>query len=550
LTGTLAYSPAVVSAAPPASNATLSSPGDTFRSLCLANRANLESVVGAARTQGFTDATQPPALPEGFDKVVALERGIGAAKQVLIVALGNSIVSNALSVKAPAHSCGVTLASVDWDVREFAKEVVGIAPQFDNEGTSLFSYFERAGANTEASDDDLPSFVAGLSAGELRSLAAVERNGMRSLSLGVFDAPSPPAEVPKRVAVASHDADPFSPCRWEGKTGARRLSCPDKAGKFSSIAARGLTEATPAGAAAGDISAMLRLSAFYAQGPSAAHDAATAFAWSKRAADAGSPDAAFNVGLAYDEGIGVKVDKAEATRWYRVGIDRGNLPAMVNLAGLLLAHDSTDVTAAPLLRRAADAGSIDGLFDMGYVSEHGFGVPQNVAEALNWYRQDADHKDARGALRLGAIYANGIEGVQRSDVDAVRWFVTGETPVARLITTLSTLEASVLRYDDKTRRAEIERSAASQPKLALSLGYYLADQNNKARDPVAALTLLRLAADAHIPAAGTRIGMMYAEGDGVEKNETEALRWFQMDPRIREAGGFQRTTKFIEPSIP
>lgn len=528
--------------------------------MCIAHGARMDAVLEAARAAGFGPTATAPALPAGMTKVVALERGSGTARQVLVVSIGKSAVSKALAVEVPARGCSVTEVSGGWDVRTFAREWSGLSPQFDAEGTTLYSYFDRPDGNVVAPDEDLPRLIAGLNAGELRTLAAAERGGMRALSWVVFEAPPTPIALPTAApSVPSHDADPFAPCRWENgdksRATQRTLSCPDKAGKFRPSNVKGLTEETPALATSGDAAAMLRLAAFYANGPQVVRDAASAFAWSKKAADRGAPGGSFNTGLAYDDGIGVPTNKAEAAHWYRLASDRGHTPAMINLAALLLANSSADrapdaVSAAALVRRAADAGSVDGLFDMGHLSESGTGVAKDMAEAQRWYRLAADRKDSRAMLRLGLIYADGLGGVAQDDAEGARWLVAGMTPSLRIAAALIGIEAAIYGLDNPKRRTELARAAPAEPAIALRLGIYLADPKTPGRDPAEALRLLRIAADAHIPLAAMRIGVMYAEGDGVPKNDIEAISWLRADPNLRTTASFQRITKFTDTPEP
>ena len=81
-------------------------------------------------------------------------------------------------------------------------------------------------------------------------------------------------------------------------------------------------------------------------------------------------------------------------------------------------------------------------------------------------------------------------------------------------------------------------------------GLFLADKKNPNRDPNEALRLLRIAADAGVPAAALRIGVMYAEGDGTPKNDIEAIKWLRADTQLRTIGVFQRVTKFTDKPLP
>ncbi len=51
----------------------------------------------------------------------------------------------------------------------------------------------------------------------------------------------------------------------------------------------------------------------------------------------------------------------------------------------------------------------------------GRGVPQDDAEALNWYRLAAEQGNARAQHYLGVMYAKG-KGVPQDDAEALKWY--------------------------------------------------------------------------------------------------------------------------------
>ncbi|WP_022682713.1 SPOR domain-containing protein [Sphingobium bisphenolivorans] len=72
-------------------------------------------------------------------------------------------------------------------------------------------------------------------------------------------------------------------------------------------------------------------------------------------AQAGDPDAQFNLGQAYKLGRGVKADPDTALQWYRKAAAQGHARAEDNL-GLLLFRQGDRAGAMPYLERAADRG--------------------------------------------------------------------------------------------------------------------------------------------------------------------------------------------------
>jgi len=72
------------------------------------------------------------------------------------------------------------------------------------------------------------------------------------------------------------------------------------------------------------------------------------------------------------------------------------------------------------LRAAAECGSVDASFNLGVMYEHSDGVPENLPEAVKYYRQAAEAGDYRAQNNLGWILHKG-KGVPRDDIEADMW---------------------------------------------------------------------------------------------------------------------------------
>ena len=69
----------------------------------------------------------------------------------------------------------------------------------------------------------------------------------------------------------------------------------------------------------------------------------------------------------------------------------------------------------------AEAGDAEAQNILGSSYSSGFGVPEDHAEAVRWYRLAAEQGHASAQGRLGNGYANG-QGVPQDDVQAHLWF--------------------------------------------------------------------------------------------------------------------------------
>ena len=127
--------------------------------------------------------------------------------------------------------------------------------------------------------------------------------------------------------------------------------------------------------------------------------------------------------------------------------------------------------------------------------QNGMGVPQDYAEAAQWYRRAADSNYPEAMNNLGVLYQDG-HGVPQSLAEALRYY----------------------------------RLAADE--------YYPPAINNLAGmyqkglgvppDIVEAVRLYRRAADAGNTFAQNNLGAMYATGQGVPQDYLEAHKWFSL----------------------
>ena len=79
------------------------------------------------------------------------------------------------------------------------------------------------------------------------------------------------------------------------------------------------------------------------------------------------------------------------------------------------------VTAAKLMRLAADQGIANAQFNLSLMYKNGRGVTHDYKEAVKWYRLSADQGDPLAQSNLGVSYVTG-QGVTQDYVRAHMWF--------------------------------------------------------------------------------------------------------------------------------
>lgn len=143
----------------------------------------------------------------------------------------------------------------------------------------------------------------------------------------------------------------------------------------------------------GDVRAMEELARRLVSGIGVPQDSQSGAGWLLRAAEAGSPAAAFNVGVMYERGFVVERDSTKAVAWYQKAADGNVAVARHNLA--LMLHDGKggprdDRKAIELLRSAARQGMAASMLLLGDIYERGDDAVKDSAVALAWFAVTAE----------------------------------------------------------------------------------------------------------------------------------------------------------------
>jgi hypothetical protein len=136
----------------------------------------------------------------------------------------------------------------------------------------------------------------------------------------------------------------------------------------------------------GHARAQFKLGFMYQLGWGVAQNDTEAVKWYIKAAEQGDRTAQFHLGFMYANNRGVPLDNyAEAVKWFNLATEQ-NYPGAREWRKNIVA----------ILHTAAQQGDAIAQVNLGIIYEKGYGVPQDRAEALNWYRKAAEqgHVDA------------------------------------------------------------------------------------------------------------------------------------------------------------
>ena len=244
----------------------------------------------------------------------------------------------------------------------------------------------------------------------------------------------------------------------------------------------------------------------------------------RKAAEQGDAGAQYNLGSCYAMGEGVVKDEAEAVKW---------------------------------LRKAAEQGHSDAQYNLGRCYYSGEGVEKDILEAVKWLRMAAEQGHLTAQNNLGSFYDNG-EGVVKNEILAYQWFLlasangnkTAERNLPILYAKLTPEQlaegqrlalAWAAKYKAKKQEAAGTQEATGKlqkaDEIASEPDAVETDKPKKkpVDEPKDEFAILRDKAESGDAEAQRGLALRYAFGQGVVKDEAEAVKWWRKAAEQRDA---------------
>lgn len=214
-------------------------------------------------------------------------------------------------------------------------------------------------------------------------------------------------------------------------------------------------------------------------------------------AEAGDSAAQTLVAEILSRGLGVKRDEAAAAKWYQLAAEQGVPEAQFQYALLLI--DGRFVKKDPngayaLMQAAAEAGNRMAQFNFAQMVVQREPGPTGMAKSVSYYQRAADAGLADAQYAMSQVYANGVGGKKRDDIQARRWLVL----------------AARQNYDT----AQVD------------LATWLVEGRGGPRDLKAGFEWMKRAAESGNVAAQNRLAKLYMGGIGTEPDAIEAAAWY------------------------
>ena len=281
--------------------------------------------------------------------------------------------------------------------------------------------------------------------------------------------------------------------------------------------------------------------------------------WLQKAADQGHEKAQLALAKCYSTGEGVKQDEAEAFKIYRKAADAGSAEALYELRSFYNLGwggvEKDKAKAAEALRKSAEMGYVEAQRSLGLNFQHGIGdTPVDLTESVKWYTLAAAQGDSSSKAYLERLkdVIPLLEPAEKGDAEAqykLAHYIADHDEIG----TISGHSRSDAIRKWLLKAAENGHLAA-QVELAESYGYFengnwwIAGVNDFAE----AAKWYRKAADQGDPMAQGMLGWLYATGRGVDKDLKTAVEWFrkgaaQGNAEAQFGMGFSLRESWLEP---
>jgi uncharacterized protein len=264
----------------------------------------------------------------------------------------------------------------------------------------------------------------------------------------------------------------------------------------------------------GNADALYLLGRCYEVGAGVSRDEVAAFALELDAARQGSVPAMVALAAMYRDGRGVPADRVKSTQWLDAAARGTPLaePAAKSPSAAQIEADSEpeDLQAT---RKAAEAGDVEAMFNLGLACEHGKQTILDYREAAIWYQRAVAQGHRTAMNNLAWMYHRG-QGVPRNEQEAFRLFK--------------------------------QSASAGEPVGMFGLAAAYRDGQGTRQDYAEAIRWMRQGADSGLPLAMNGLADMYRQGQGVAKDEAAAVQLYQKCHSIGDPWGTVGLGKMYE----
>ena len=261
-------------------------------------------------------------------------------------------------------------------------------------------------------------------------------------------------------------------------------------------------------------------------------NAAKAIEYFNRAIARNSNYSRVELALCYEDGLGLEQDYKKAFELYCEAAEQGYTYAGVKMGYYFedaLGVEEDYTKAFECFQKAAEAGSAEGMYNVGRFYKYAVGIPENPELAIEYFQKGADAGDNQAKIELALIYERSYGGVEFDAQKAMDYM----TEAAERGYSYAQYKVGYYYYyglleTDEEKGLEWFRKSYERgyPYAALMLGdYYLYNHGGEA-EYEKAFDYYKFAESKNCISEG--LGVCYEYGLGVEENETEAFKYYNL----------------------
>ncbi|AMH94277.1 polysaccharide/polyol phosphate ABC transporter ATP-binding protein [methanogenic archaeon ISO4-H5] len=223
--------------------------------------------------------------------------------------------------------------------------------------------------------------------------------------------------------------------------------------------------------------------------------------WFDKAIDYRDPNSEKIMAERYRDGREVQQDIKKAVELFRDGAKQGNIQCLFSLLPLISNSGPAEnqilfEECLKQLERFAENGNAEAAYKLGSIYLDGLGLEKNIVQAVKWFQRGSDLGHVWSKMRLAEVYRDGRE-VQQDIKKAVELFRDG------------------------AKQGNIQCLFSLLPLISNS-----GPAENQILFEECLKQLERFAENGNAEAA-YKLGSIYLDGLGLEKNIVQAVKWFQ-----------------------
>ena len=252
-----------------------------------------------------------------------------------------------------------------------------------------------------------------------------------------------------------------------------------------------------------------------------------------RAARSGHTESQYRLGMLYEKGIGVKKNESEAIRLFEEAAEAGHLDSIYRL-GQMFYNKKTSSSckrAAKYFGTASDRDHAASIRALAHLHYYGLGVEKDLEKGFNLLNRAARNGDPVAQWDLAMMFLSG-ESVKKNIQQAIYWFkALDEQGNVDAQYKLSKIFAEEFVDDnDANKKSEewFNKAVRNRHPVALhDLGKQYEMGINRECDLAEAFKWYKSAADSGLAKAQYKVGLMLAEGTGVEVDKEAAAKYLR-----------------------